>query len=120
MAMADWARKGWGLADEALRQMFREMTERGETSATLNYYMMEVSRGQIRHGPGPRVESQYFRDVVVAMIVGQIVDKFALNPFRNTTTRRKPSACSIVAEAVGGMMTEDVVGAIWKRMKKYF
>jgi hypothetical protein len=116
MLVADWARQGWTLADEALRQLFRELTDRGETSVYLSAYVMEVTRGQIRHRPAPRAESQYFRNVIIVSMIIDLVEKFDLKPTRNPTTQRKLSACSIVAEVLG--MSEPAVVAVWLRTKK--
>jgi hypothetical protein len=117
MTVVSWARQGWTLADEALREMYREMTDRGEFSTYLNSYMMEVARGQIRCLPGQRKESHFFRDVIIATMIEAIAEKFDLNPTRNQVTQRTSSACSIVAEVLG--MSEPAVVKIWRAMKKY-
>ena len=63
------------------------------------------------------------RDLGIAMTVAAVVDRFGLNPTRNTASRGRPSArrsaCSVVAEALASVhigMGEKAVEAIWTRL----
>lgn len=112
--IADYARDGWGTADEALREMWREMSSKGETCHYLNAYIADVTRGAIKRSPGQRKEDNFFRDVGVTALIIELMDRYGLRPTRNPTTQKRLSACAIVAQTMG--MSEPAVVAIWHRL----
>jgi hypothetical protein len=114
MKTADYARAGWNLADEVLRELIIEFMDRGEPMPTyLASYNMEVARGGFRRPPGPNKADKFLRDIAMMMVVQELVKKFALKPTRNRASKR-PSACSIVAQVVG--LSEPAIVALWQRL----
>ena len=117
MKTADYARAGWDLADEALREAIIEFLDRGEPMPTyLASYNMEVARGGFRHVPGPKKADNFFRDLALMMVVEKLVEKFGLKPTRNRASKR-PSACSILAQAIG--LSEPAIVALWQRLGRH-
>ncbi len=117
MEIADYARGGWDIADETLRELIIEFQDRREPLPTyLASYSMDVMRGGFRNAPGPKKADHLFRDIVLMMVVESVGKKFGLNPTRNRASKR-PSACSIVASAVG--LSEAAIVAIWQRLGRY-
>ncbi len=117
MKICDYARAGWDLADEALRELIIEFQDRREPLPTyLASYSMEVMRGGFRHASGPKKADHLFRDIALMVVVENVAKKFGLNPTRNRASKR-PSACSIVASAVG--LSEAAIVKIWQRLGRY-
>jgi hypothetical protein len=112
MEIADYARAGWTLADEALRELIVEFLDRGESMPTyLAAYNMELARGNIRHPPGPRKEDRFLRDLALVVVMEIVAGRFGLNPTRSSS--RRPSAASVVAKAA--QMSESAVVTLWRR-----
>jgi len=117
MKIADFARAGWDIADEALRDLILDFVQRGEPLPTyLAAYNMEVVRGGFRRRSGPKKADRLFRDIALMMVVENVGRRFGLRPTRNRASKR-PSACSIVAQAMG--LSEEAIVAIWKRLGRY-
>jgi hypothetical protein len=113
----EFARAGWRIADESLRELLLEYKNRREHPPTLLAgFDMEIvdPRGM----PARRRSDNVMRDIVVAFVVRSVADRFNLRPTRNPAARRRPSACSIVTEALGleGVvhLAESRVNDIWK------
>ena len=117
MMICDYARAGWDLADEALREAIIEFLDRGELLPTyLASYNMEVARGGFRRASGPKKADNFFRDIALMAVVENVGKKFGFKPTRNLASKR-PSACSIVAQAVG--LSEPAIVAIWQRLGRW-
>jgi len=118
------ARAGDTDAGSVLRQLMIEMHSRGEPLPTeLAAYNMDLLHGGLHQLPGPKRKDKTLRDLCIAMTVAAVVDRFGLNPTRNTASRGKPSArrsaCAIVADALGSVhinMGEKAVETIWNRL----
>jgi len=125
MQVIAMARAGDTEAHDVLRTLMIEMQSRSEPMPTeLINYNMEVLHGGLHQPPGPKRKDKLLRDVCIAMTVAAVCDRFGLKPTRNTASRgrpsARPSACSIVAEAleVAQMgMGEKAVEAIWIRLR---
>jgi hypothetical protein len=115
MDVADGARAGWRLAEEALRELIIEYLDRGEPMPTyLAAYNMELARGRRPHEPGPQKEDRFLRDVALVVAVERIAGKFQLKTTRSRSGKSKrPSACSIDAQAAG--LGESSIVKLWQR-----
>ena len=113
MAIADAARAGWDVAEEALRELIAEYLDRGEQMPTyLQAFTMEIVRNRPDRIPGPKRSAEFFRNVVIATVVGKVCGRFGIKPTRRS--RRRASGCSIIA-ALPDMPVESAVEAIWKK-----
>lgn len=123
--IVDYARQGWDLADTALRELILEFHDRREQLPTyLASYNMEIVHEIGERSPrprGPKKSDIFLRNIVLASIIGDVAERFGLNPTRNRTAARKPSACLIVAQALatnGMALSEDALVTIWKRHQR--
>jgi hypothetical protein len=120
MYVVDLANAGWGLADEALRELIIELLDRGEQLPTsLAAYNMTIARGPVRRLGGPKVTDNFLRDIVIVSTVQQVMRKFGLKETRSRS-RRRASACSIVSQALQDervALGEADVVAIWRRYR---
>lgn len=119
MHVAECARAGYRLADEALRELILDYVNREEKLPTaLASYSMVITGGAVPNKrPAPERSDKVLRDIAITTMVLLISEKFAIKPTRNLATS-KPSACSIVAAALEGelmAMSEANVVAIWRR-----
>ena len=115
VTIANYARAGWDLADEALREFILEFENAGKQKPTyLSAYNMEiVVQGLVpQRVPGPKKADNFLRDIVIASTVEEVAKKFSLKPTRSRFSPR-PSACSVVADAL--VTAEETVVTIWKR-----
>ena len=122
MNAVEFARAGWTLADEALRELILEYRDRGEPlpSTYLAAFDMEIIAGKrFRRMPARRKSDNVMRDIAITFIVHFVAERFALDPARNREARRRPSACSIVTDALRleGVLAiaESGVNKIWER-----
>lgn len=121
MNVVDYAKAGWDVADDALRELILEFHDRREELPTyLGAYAMDiVARGSApRHISGPKKANHFFRDIAIAVIVAKMAKQFkqfGLKPTRNAVSSR-PSICSIFATAAALPMGEPGVNAIWRRL----
>ena len=125
MWLVDGARAGWRLADQALRELIIEYTDRGEQLPTyLGGYNMDLARGGPRHLGGPEKADTTVRDIMIALIVAQTAQRFGLRP-----TGRSPSgqsACEIVGKALKeanikrGYKTIEGIWGRWGAPSYYF
>jgi hypothetical protein len=116
-AVADWARSGWDLADEALRELIIEFSDRREPLPTyLSAYSMDVARGGFRRPRGRKKSDHVLRDIAITMMVAAVIERFGLDATGRSP--RRCSASSIVAEALGEAniaRSYQAVAAIWSR-----
>jgi len=125
MDLCNLARAGWGLADEAARELIQEYSHRREDMPpTLVAYNMEIidPRRVYRRLPSQKKEDRFLRDLAIVWVVGDVCSKFRLKPMRQR--RSKPSkhdrfsGCSIVAEAITAELMplgESAVVEVWRR-----
>ena len=75
---------------------------------------MDIVAGRTaKHKRGPKKSDLFLRDIVIAVTVFRVAQKFGLKYTRNRSSPR-PSACSIVARAFP-MLDEAGVRAIWSK-----
>lgn len=119
MTVVDWARQGWGLADDALRELIVEYLDRGQQLPTyLASYNMDVAAGRHRRTRGQQKADNFLRDIAITIIVERVADSFGIKP-TGRSARRK-SACGVVAEALASTpgaanLGEKGVAEIWRR-----
>jgi hypothetical protein len=109
------------IADAALRRVYAEMSDVGEVPATLKAYGIKaVLRGPVTRSAGRNMWfDNWRRDIGIACLVCLTVARFGLHPTRNREQRRKrrPSASSVVAAALGKQarinVAEKRVENIW-------
>jgi hypothetical protein len=92
------------IADAALRRVYAEMSDVGEVPATLKAYgIKSVLRGPVVRSAGRNTYDNWQRDIGIACLVYLAKERLGLRPTRNREQRRRrqPSACSIVATALG-------------------
>lgn len=121
MLLADYARQGWGLAYDALEQLWLEQINRGEPSSFLTMFMSETKKFPIKRRPGESQQSHLLRDIAILFMVDELRrPPFNMKPTRGATARSNgglPSGCSLVAGQLG--LSEDSVDKIWKRLKSH-
>jgi hypothetical protein len=119
LLLIEFARAGWDDADIALREMFIERANRTEEiSPYLRTYIAGIISRPINAPVGPKPATNIAADIAIAMVVFTLM----LPPHNlkaQRSTRRKPSACSVAAQALaeaglhrGG---EQAIEKIWKR-----
>jgi hypothetical protein len=115
------ARAGWGLADEAVREVIVEHRQgRQPLLTSLEAYDIGVVQGagypRNRRG-GREKGNDILRDLAIVSLVYSVCRMFGLSPTRNTASKRL-SGCSIVAKALeaegeSGNISEAAVAKIW-------
>lgn len=105
------------MADDVLLETGREFMDRNEPmGAMLNAYCQNAMRKpRPRHKPGADRTDHIARDGNIAMVVILVCKRFKLQPTRRRDETRRPSACSVVAAAVG--IDEDSVVKTYGRWK---
>lgn len=116
------------IADAALRRVYAETCDRGEEPpATLKAYGIKaVLRGPVQRGRGRNMWfDNWRRDIGIAVLVFLTRRGFfglATTRNRESRHRQQPSACSIVAAALGRAhinVTEKRVENIWGKLGPY-
>jgi hypothetical protein len=115
------ARAGWGLAHEALLSLHVQYEHEGKPRPPpLATYIMECAAGRTYpRVPSKKREDYFLRKIAITSIVGLVCEHFKLKPTRSRSSYRKPSGCSIVAQALGEEhmgIGEDAVTAIWQQL----
>ena len=120
LLLIEFARAGWDDADITLREMIIEYHHQGKIFPPfLAAYNAEiVAAHMVRPPPGPRRADNIAADVAIASLVFTLtLPPHSLKARR--TSRRKPSACSVTAQALAeaGMHRggEEAIEKIWKR-----
>jgi hypothetical protein len=109
------------IADAALRRVYAEMSDVGEVPVTLKAYGIKaVLRGPVTRLAGRNMWfDNWRRDIGIACLVCLTMAQFGLRPSRNREQKRKrrPSASSVVAAALGKQarinVAEKRVENIW-------
>jgi len=97
-----WANDGWADADIALRQPCSEMIDRGEElPKTLGgYSVTALNRAPVARRKGGDAVDNWLRDQSITVLVSVAVERwYPLPPTRNRASK-KPSACSVVSQAL--------------------
>jgi hypothetical protein len=120
--IVEYAVHGSAFADQALRDLIAEKTNRGEPlGAVLGGYNIRLMNRDVRHHSGKQKADYLVQDVLIAFLVLTLVERFPpLRPTRSQIGwKRHPSACSIVATVLGeiGLQRGDekAIGKIWER-----
>nr|WP_224741164.1 hypothetical protein [Bradyrhizobium sp. 2S1]MCK7667573.1 hypothetical protein [Bradyrhizobium sp. 2S1] len=123
MDLCNLARAGWGLADEAARELILRYKHRKEDMPpTLEAYNMEIvdPRRAYQRLPSKKKADNVLRDLAVTAIIGDVCAKFRLKPTRQRDSKQdRPSGCSIVALALQEEQLgigESAVVEIWRRL----
>lgn len=118
------AEAGDEIAHTALCRVCAEMLDRGEMppAALRAYGERALVRGPVTRSAGRSEHDNWRRDVGIACLVGLAKKRFGLSPTRNREQRRRrqPSACSVVALALGRRhinVAEKRVEAIWAGLR---
>jgi hypothetical protein len=111
--------------DEALRAVAADLIERGERlPGALQKHVVELLRTPLPSSSFATYrKGQHTRNLIIGLTIGSICDATDLPATRNRQQRSdKPSACSIVAEALAkekaGCISEAAVEKIWEKFKK--
>ena len=112
--LADYARAGWGLADETLRDLIMEhQNNHIEMPTILTNYNIDIVRGLLPSKiPGQDKADNFLRDLAICVVVSKTVETSRLRPTRAPYSSR-PSGCSIVAQVLE--MSEQAIVTIWNR-----
>jgi hypothetical protein len=120
MDAVQFARAGFELWEDVLRNLLLEYKNQNRTEQMPTYlraYDMELTRGaSYSRRSGRHRADQLLRNLVLAVIIAMVIERFELRPTRNIASSR-PSACSVVARALeleGMAMSEPAVVQIWK------
>ena len=123
-----YARAGVDDADAVLRELATDIVNRpGEQVPTfLQVYLIDAHVMPVGPKPrGPKRKNQFLRDIGIAVMVVELVERFGLKATRLYGATKRQSACAIVATVLGEAkqagaidfnVTEQAVVAIWKRM----
>jgi hypothetical protein len=98
-----WANAGSADADIALRELCGEMWDRGETPpATLNGYgVVALKQPQVARRRGGDDVDNWLRDQSITVIVSRAVECWYPHlPLTRNRASKKPSACSVVSQAL--------------------
>jgi len=113
---------GWGLADEALRELFVEREQRGQDlPMAVRQYCVEIvqTAGRPRRGGW---DKSFLRNIAICSVIDGVCEEFSLQPTRSRTSWREGlSGCRIVAKALaaeGLAMSEAAVVTIWTRCQR--
>lgn len=122
------ARAGYEPFEEVLRKLILEY-KLADRYADMPVYLrgfdidMDVTAGvRLPKRTGPRRYGDTLRDVVVALLVNRVAERFSLKPTRNRASH-KPSACSVVARALElerMAMSERNVVQLWQAISGVF
>jgi hypothetical protein len=125
MDLANMARAGWDLADEAMRELIIEYQHNKlDMPPTLEAYNMEITdpRRRVRHDgvKGRKTADNVLRDITTTALIGDVCRTFSLTPTRSRLSKRKrPSGCGIVAQALREehvtSIEDEAVIRIWAR-----
>jgi hypothetical protein len=120
------ARAGWDEADLILRELIATFVNRGEQlPAVLAAYNIELLAQATQPRPrGRKKTAQWLQDICIATLIVLLVEQFGLKPRRRQSSMSKPSACSIVAQALseagihrGG---ERAIEKVWQHYSSAF
>jgi hypothetical protein len=122
MEVVDAADAGDEIADAALGYIFHSMMDRGETppACMIAYEARARRRGPLKRKAGNHTwDEDWRRNIGIACLVHAVSVRLGLNLTRNRESRRarRPSACSVVAEALRrsdvANISESRVQVIW-------
>jgi hypothetical protein len=115
------------IADAALRRVAAEMADAGlELPVTLKAYSIKaLVRGPVTRSRGRSSFNNWRRDIGIACLVHLVMKRFGLAATRNREQKRRhqPSACSVVAAALGRTrinITEKTTEGIYRGLAGRF
>lgn len=120
--ICDWARDGWADADLAMRELWGELDNRGETvPPALRQYMRDLvnpHRRQRRHVSGAQKVTHVLQDLSLVLLLWMLRGRYPTIAFFGRSAR-KASVCGIVARAfteacLGRRFDADAVRHVWK------
>jgi len=119
MELIEFALAGFDDAQTILADVILDARSKGERlPPEIESYEMKVIAGELRRPPhqgGPDKRNEFTRNVLIAMVVAAVAERFKLKPTGSSARRR--SACSIVAEALSAInmrLGSKAVESIWK------
>lgn len=94
----------------------REFARRGDPlfQHALGLLGMAERPRKLQHGR--KRETNYFRDIVIVMLVQELQEGFEIKPTSSAKDGQEGCGCGIVAAEMG--MTYDAACAVWKRLGK--
>jgi hypothetical protein len=118
-----FARAGWTVADEAIREIIVEYKERDEKLLTsLRAYDIEITQSAGRPRPGGWTAEVILRDLAIAMVVADVCRAFELHPTRSRGPKSHGlSGCAIAAAALDResvAVSEPAVVKVWTRYRR--
>jgi hypothetical protein len=132
--LCNLARVGWGLADEAARELIQDYKHRRryeDMPPSLLAYDQEITspRRAYRRLSSQKKEDHFLCDLAIAYVVGDVCAKTGLKATRQRASkpskRDRPSGCRVTAEALrleqvaerleGRPLGESGVAEIWRR-----
>ena len=123
MAVVDFAKQGWDLAQDVLKNILLDFDNYDvEPPNYLKVYRMDLIDGRVQQRQGKSRSDDFFRDIAVVVTIRKVCEKFGVKPTRYDGSPRQ-SGCSIVSAALraeGITLQESAVVTIWGRYKRYF
>jgi hypothetical protein len=121
--IVEYAVLGSAAADQVLRELIAERTERNEPlGAVLGGYNIRLMNldTNTHHRHGKSQVDNLVADIVIATLVLQLVERFGIRPTRKSAWR--PCACSIVAEVMAELHLYrgdwEAVQKVWNRYQR--
>jgi hypothetical protein len=109
------ARAGDPDADLVVRDIALEKRSRGEVlSPWLEAYIFDRAEGFLQR-PARKKKNNLLRDLIIAVIVAELEDRFEINGYGRSPHRR--SGCAIVGAVVG--LSYDDIKTIWDKHKRH-
>lgn len=117
-----WAYEGFDEAHLVLGEIAVDHVERGEpVPDILKGYVVEQYHSRIARRPGPDRTKFFAQDICIALLVLWLTELLPLRATRSGRSSAKPSACSVIAQALteAGLHrgSEDAVQRIWQNYR---
>ncbi|CAN7496278.1 hypothetical protein [Mesorhizobium sp. LjNodule214] len=116
---AHYASQGWKFADAAMRNLITEIVLAGKPlPGPLSEYQNLLEVAPPRKLPGKSKADYILRDIVIAITVHEVHERFGLAP-TNSTLNDNNSACRVVSKAlIANRMNMDykAVETVWNRI----
>jgi hypothetical protein len=118
-----WANDGWADADIALRQVCSEMLDEGERPpATIaGYAAVALNRPAVARRKGGDAVDNWLRDQCITVLASMAVERWYPHlPLTRNRASKKPSACSVVSQALGKRRINIAERRVEKIAKEYW
>jgi hypothetical protein len=118
--LSDAVERRWDLADAALREIIEESDRAGrDLSDELAWYRDVIARGWTARRKGRQRAPQAMRDIALAIVLTELVERYGLLPTESDAGANGRSACSAVTEAwqaeINSMLGYKRIEGIWNR-----